>query len=102
MNLDNVSELEEYRIEALSELKKSLPGIKKIAEEALSCKVYKIIPTGPITDPAKFTENSDVDIAVYTKPNSNYLNEEMTGTLQSELVDYTFGSFGTVNCIVFS
>jgi predicted nucleotidyltransferase len=94
------SELEDYRLHALYMIKENTSWIKKTAEEVLGRPVISIKPIGSVTNPSKFTEDSDIDVAVYVE-SGKVVDEELSAQLQDVMIRHPINDIGVLNTIVF-
>jgi hypothetical protein len=102
--LNENSDLEAYRKEALNHIKQLSPGWQKLAGEVLGKKIHKVIAIGSVTDKKRFHEGSDVDVAFhYSDPSKpDGLDEKASEILQREMVHNPHHHLGVINTLVFS
>jgi predicted nucleotidyltransferase len=94
------NELEDYRLHALYMIKENSKWIKKVAEDVLQVKVTAIKPIGSVTNPGKFHEESDIDVGIYVGDGKE-MSEELSETLQTEMINHPLNDIGVVNTLVF-
>lgn len=96
-------ELEEYRKQAIADLKASAAFIRDTARDVLMVPCREVYVVGSVLEPKKFTENSDIDVAVVVDgPKGNTgLSEQLSNKLQNEMQRYPIGDCGVVNTLVF-
>ncbi len=94
--------LEQFRLNSIKELKDNSDYIKTIIQKKLKLP-FLVYIHGSVLDKKLFSEESDVDIAVYlNEPNlENGPNEELTEKLRDEFQKYSF-DFGVLDVIVFN
>ena len=97
-------ELEQFRLDSIQELKDHKFEIKQILDSFIKEKYkYSVYIHGSILSKKRFTENSDVDIAIYINDNDlkSGPNEILTEKFREKLQKIAF-NFGVVDVIVFN
>jgi hypothetical protein len=101
--MSNNPELEEYRKEAIATLKQNGPFIRDTANDVLNLPCREVYIVGSVLEKAKFTEDSDVDVAVVVDgpQGDTGLSERLSMKLQQEMLRFPMGNVGIVNTLVF-
>lgn len=95
-------ELEAYRREALAALRAEAPALAALAALATKARVLGIYAVGSATDPDRFREDSDVDVAaVVDAPGPPGLDERASEAWQDALVRHPIGDVGVANGLVY-
>lgn len=104
MKLNEIHELEMYRLAALRHISDRAGAWAKTAEDALGVDISKVEAIGSVTSKDKFTENSDIDVAFYYSNELDPLglNEEFSQQLQEIFVRHPEGDLGVINTLVFN
>lgn len=92
--------VEEYREEALNILQRNLEQLKADAEQILGQRIKRVKPIGSITDPTRFNEDSDVDVAFYINVPGE-VDEAMSMRLQQYFINHPLPTIGVINSLVF-
>jgi len=96
-------DLENYRKRAISVLKQNASFIRDAAKDALGLPVKGTYIIGSVLDKDRFSENSDVDVAVVVAdPSEQGLSERLSSRFQNEMIRYPLGDVGVVNTVVFA
>ena len=96
--------LEQYRQIALREIQQWSETWRKAAEQNLGINIHRVSAVGSVTDPKRFTEDSDIDVASYysdpKKPRG--LDEQLSEKLQQVFMQYAHRDLGVINTLVFN
>lgn len=93
--IESDTELECYRLDLLDAISCNTQRIKKEAEKVLGVKVRGIRPLGDIMNMAKFSEESDIEIAIYVDSVVD-LDNESTIKTRAHFSQLTFSDLGTI------
>jgi predicted nucleotidyltransferase len=96
-------ELEEYRKGALMIVRKNAGFLRSTAGDVLSMPVKAVYVVGSVLEPRRFTEASDIDVAVVVEgpEGDTGLSEPLSEKLQNEMIRWPLGDVGVVNTLVF-
>lgn len=96
--------LEQYRQIALREIQQWSETWRKAAEQNLGINIHRVSAVGSVTDPKRFTEDSDIDVAFYysdpKKPQG--LDEQLSEKLQQVFMQYAHRDLGVINTLVYN
>lgn len=101
MSLKEQMDLEQYRQNALNKIYQLRDQLSSIAKETLGVEDVMVMPIGSVTDPNKFTEDSDIDVGFFLSPQASEINEQKSWVLQQALLRFPINDIGIVNSIVF-
>lgn len=93
--------LEQYRQHALHIIKLNISWMEQLAQDTLN--VYgtiQIKPIGSVTNPNKFTHNSDVDVGFFIDGGTT-LDESLSSELQDVFIKHPLEHIGVINTLVF-
>lgn len=93
--IESDTELECYRLDLLDAISCNTQRIKKEAEKVLGAKVRGIRPLGDIMDAAKFSDESDIEVAIYVDSVVEY-DLESTLKARDHFNQLTFSDLGTI------
>jgi hypothetical protein len=93
--IESDTELECFRLDLLDAISCNTQRIKSEAEKVLGVKVRGIRPLGDIMDVVKFTEESDIEIAIYIDSISEY-DKESSIKAQAHFDQLTLSDLGVI------
>ena len=97
------TDLEVYRRRAIVALRAAGPSIKAVACDTLGLPVTAVYAVGSVVDAARFTEASDIDVAIVVRAPymRSGLSQELSMKMQQAMLRRPMGELGVINTLVF-
>ncbi len=98
--IESDTELECYRLDLLDAIGNNTHIIKREVEKLLGVKVRGVRAVGPVTNATYFSDDSDIEVAIYVNSNTEF-NANTTTKVQEHFNNFTLEDLGVITTLVY-